>query len=205
MAISLVAVGGKITAALTNSIITRANAQGTTGIVPAGVAGTGVSVGTNGVVTFTAATSVSVNGCFTSTYDNYQLEWVLTHSTGTQTQFRLRVSGVDDSSANYDVQVLSGTSTTAAAVQSLATTSWFMGSASATQENQSLTMNSPALSVATQADGVQRASQNPMTTAAALSMRQFQHRSLSGFDGFTLIAAAGTISGTLRIYGMNNN
>ena len=48
-----------------------AEIAGLTLITPSSVAGSGVSVSASGKVTFTAATSVSVNGVFSATHDNY--------------------------------------------------------------------------------------------------------------------------------------
>ena len=60
------------------------------------------SVDTNGAVTFTTASSVSVNGCFNSTYDNYRI--VIQHkqvSGSNLSNFRLRASGTDISTSYY--------------------------------------------------------------------------------------------------------
>jgi len=205
MAISLVAVGAKITAAITNAIINAVNANGQVSVIPTSVAGTGVSVGAAGKVTFAAATTVSVNGCFTSTYENYYIEMLIVHSTSTSTTMRLRAAGTDDSSANYDVQQLLASGATASAVQSLAGTSWFLAGVSSTQENESITVNAPALALATEAISTNRGTANPMVAGNGLAFKMMQHRSLTAFDGFTLTPSAGTITGYLRIYGWNNN
>lgn len=57
MAISLVAVGAKITASFMNSIVALVNRQGYTRIIPTAVSGTGVTIASDGLVT--AATSVT--------------------------------------------------------------------------------------------------------------------------------------------------
>jgi hypothetical protein len=71
-------------------------------ITPTSVAGTGVTF-SGGLISFSAATTISINGCFTSAYDVYSLVLRLTGiSVDTQIAIRLRALGVDDSAANYD-------------------------------------------------------------------------------------------------------
>jgi hypothetical protein len=203
MAISLVAVGQKWTATIANAIIAALNIQGTSIVTPTSVAGTGTSLSGSKVVAATAST-ISVNGCFTSTYDSYLVEADLTHSTSSSNTLRLRLSGTDDTAAVYDLQTLSGTGATASAAQVLAATSWGMTGINSIRENHSITFNSPALAVATEGLLGGRATANPMTSANGLGFRMLQHRSLTAYDGFTITPAAGTLTGTVRIYGWNN-
>lgn len=205
MAISLVAVGGKITAALMNSVITRANAQGTTGIIPTTVAGTGVALGTNGQVTITAATTASINGCFTSTYDNYRVVLnVTTASTANNVGWRLRASGTDDSGADYDWTDTVNSGSAVSSVASAAQTSWVgFNPASSTIAVYDFDFFSPALSVQTSAKGtihIPKAAAVPAFANTVLT-----HRLSTAYDGFTLIPSTGTFTGTVRVYGYNNN
>lgn len=79
MALSLATVGGKITAAFMNAIIGVVNKTGTTAIVPSSVttAGGTNSIGTTGVVTFTAvsgaAGAVKVQGAFPAGYTRFRI------------------------------------------------------------------------------------------------------------------------------------
>ena len=66
------------------------------------------SVGSSGTVTFSGATSVSLNGCFTSTYEIYKIVFDLTNGDGSVT-LKLRASGTD-TTANYDAFTIYGTS-----------------------------------------------------------------------------------------------
>jgi len=68
--------------------------------------GTSASLGANGQVTFTAVTELNINGCFTADFDTYVVSVRLNGGNG-QTQFRLRASGSDNSTANsYTRQVI---------------------------------------------------------------------------------------------------
>jgi hypothetical protein len=102
MALSLATVGAKITATFVNLIIARVNRQGVTAIIPTSVAGTTVTVSATGVVSFTAATSVSINGCFTTEFDNYEIALNVTSiATAANLELRLRVAGTDLSTSTY--------------------------------------------------------------------------------------------------------
>jgi hypothetical protein len=74
-------------------------------VIPTSIAVTGGSgsVGSNGAVNFTSVTSLSVNGCFNSTYDCYRLVLNLDpNATGYNSiTGRLRTSGTDASGSNY--------------------------------------------------------------------------------------------------------
>jgi hypothetical protein len=58
-----------------------------------------------GTVTFTGASSVSLNGVFSSTYDNYRI--VFTTTTISNIFMRLRVSNADETTSQY-VYVVQG-------------------------------------------------------------------------------------------------
>lgn len=81
------------------------SAGGLVQVIPSSIAvtsGAG-SVGSNGAVTFTSVTSLSINGCFNSTYDCYRMVLNLDpNATGYNSiTGRLRVSGTDASGSNY--------------------------------------------------------------------------------------------------------
>ena len=80
------------------------NGVGLAKVIPTSVAvgsGSG-SVDSLGTVTFSGASSVSLNDVFSSTYDHYKIIVVAENSSATwQLLSRLRVSGSDNSSSNY--------------------------------------------------------------------------------------------------------
>jgi len=67
----------------------------------------GTAVGNSGLVyitqhSFTAVTTASINNCFTNTYNSYRILFTLNGSTaGSFARFRLRVGGVDAAGSNY--------------------------------------------------------------------------------------------------------
>jgi hypothetical protein len=73
-------------------------------VVPTSVAvGSGsASVASNGTVTFTGCSSISVNGCFTTSFTSYNIIYNAITIGGTASiKVRLRASGTDNSSGNY--------------------------------------------------------------------------------------------------------
>lgn len=171
-------------------------------VVPT-VAGSGVSVDAAGLVTFTAASAVNVNGCFTSAYENYLVQFrVPTRSTGGQVQLRLRLSGTDNTASEYDYQRLVASSTTAASTTASAGNIWdsIAGGNRATQRGQ-FTFLAPALAVPTFVDA--NVSDSDATSNFGRVGYSGWHRASTAFDGFSLISSTGTMTGTLKVYGYN--
>ena len=167
-------------------------------IVPSSVAvgsGTG-SVSTSGAVTFSGASSVSLNDVFNSTYDNYRILINATSLTGTMTM-RLRVSGADSSAASYKMD-LYGTSL------------WTNSAYSGYQESGSTNFNALAES---SPSSISLDMINPFATQKTFLHGQTSQndrgRSYQGifdattsFTGFTILGTS--ITGTIRVYGYKN-
>ena len=199
MALSFVAVGAKVTAAITNAIITLVNAQGLTAIVPASVAGTGVTVSAGGKVSFTGTQSISINGCFSSTYENYMIV-VATASAAASASLslKMRLAGVD-AATNYNInksELNSGgaqTNTNLAAQTSAPFSRTGSGGGSTKAE-----MFAPALATATRVI--------TLTTDADFfsSTSWVSHTTATAYDGLT-ITTTQNITGTIRVLGYNNS
>lgn len=206
MALSLVTVGAKITAAAINAIINLVNGIGANGVIPASVAGTGVTVSTLGKVSFSGSPSVSVNGCFTSAYENYMLVFDYTTSAASNMNIMLRLAGTDANTA-YDNQRFLAQSTSATALQTLNSASIITaGGVSIINGRNTGTVNlfSPALATGTQGDIKTTVTANPMTATSAVYFGGFLHRTATAYDGFSFTTASGTLTGSVRIYGYNN-
>ena len=208
MTITQVAVGEDVTASKTNQIITDVNLSGSFGIIPTSVAGAGVSYdATTGLVTFTAASTISVNGCFTSIFANYRVMWdIPTTSANLNLTMQLRVAGANAATA-YDRLINGGTGAIAAPtmVNNLNQTSWQMAAATTAQHHSILDLWRPAVAVGTvgMLQGVGLT--NPPTAAGTWAIQQASvfHRTATAYDGFTIATSTGTCTGTLRIYGYN--
>ena len=204
MALSLATVGAKISATFINLIVGRVNRQGLTSIIPTSVAGTGVTVGANGLVTFTATTAVNINGCFTAEFENYQVVLNLPSiGTGGNLQLRLRAAGVDLSTATY---AHGGTSNnTSSAVSSAGTYTGFYltgNPASAISASGVVNLFSPFLASVKRMTSVFGTLGSYVTGDTCGGSQP----STASYDGFTLLNdAVANMTGTARIYGYNNN
>lgn len=150
---------------------------------------------------FSAASSVSVNNCFTSTYDTYQ---ILASTDGTATanlNIRLRASGADNSTNNYYTQNLVAVTTTVSSVNTQATSGAIGTVGTTSKACISVVVYGPAMVAATalSASGLKGDAQ------ARVEIDHVRHAVSAAFDGFTLYPASGTITGTLRVYGYRNS
>lgn len=166
-------------------------------IYPTSVAGSGVTL-SGGEVSFSAATTVSVNGCFTSTYQNYQVLIAYSVSASAFVNSRYRSAGTDDSASNYFQQYLSAVNTAVGGLSSTATSQYTAFAASTDPHYSVVQISGPNLAAQTsllaanlRSDGIMHFSCKKNTTTQ--------------YDGFSLIPASGTVTGKMRIYGMRNS
>ena len=180
--------------------ISASNPAGMDLITPTSVAGTGVTL-SGGQVSYSGSSTVSVNGCFTAAFENYRIVFYGTLVSGNETfKLRMRLSGTDDSSANYADQRMDAAATTISGARQTAQTS---GTCSYVQQNGfwgSIDMFRPQLAAATFFTTVSG------NTVAAPNLYQFAgaHNVSTAYDGLTVFPSASTITGTLRIYGYRN-
>ena len=179
-------------------------AGGLVQIVPTSIAATGGSGSTSltGAVSFTSASAISLNSCFTSVYDNYLIMFVGDGSTtAANLQFRMRVSGTDNSTSNsYISQSVQGNSTTVAGVRE--TTNYgVLGQVGSGNPNALemklfrpfLTEKTAILAQLQQAEDVSR-----------VRNMSGVHTQATSYDGITLFPGTGTFTGTIRVYGYRN-
>lgn len=153
--------------------------------------------------TVAAAASLSVNNCFTTTYDNYLVLWTGYGSTDTWMSMRLRASAADNTASNYDRQNLIWFSTTVSAARETAATEWTQigGNTTAADAATMLHVFSPKLATRTSLRGTTTYNSGGGYGAESLAA----HTSTTQFDGFTLYPASGTFTGTVRVYGYQNS
>jgi hypothetical protein len=165
-----------------------------------GASGT-ATVDANGNVTISGTESVSLNDVFSSTYDNYQIVLALSASAGIYAQLRLRVSGSDASGANYDWGFNNVTpgGTAYQLAGSGATSSNVCRPSSGNDSMSSFVISNPFLSKQTVWSGT--TSFNDGATIAVGGVFGGRHTLTNSYTGFSLLAASGTITGTIRVYG----
>jgi len=145
---------------------------------------------------FTAVSSVSVNGCFTTTYDAYRIIYRLSGSAGTNLEFRVRGSG-SDATTNYDRQFFAASDGSVVAGRDTSVGSTVLGSvANGVVSEMWMDIYGPAL--AGQTGGF---SNNRAASPVAVQFRIFAHTTATAYDGFSIFPTTGTITGNLRVYG----
>jgi hypothetical protein len=153
---------------------------------------------------FSAVASISVNNVFTASYDNYRVIVNATPSNGIGLNFRLRAAGSDASGTNYTWGAYTWNQTSitydaGSASTNLIQTSFLFATYPFLQ---TIDIGSPALAVKTQV--ASRVTSESSTPAIYNYVSSGLHRLTTAYDGFTVLASAGTITGTVRVYGYKN-
>ena len=165
-------------------------------VSPTSIANSGGSASASGgEIAFTGVSSVSVNGVFTSTHDNYLILSRVTQSTNDANNFRLRVAGTD-STASYQYATVGLNSNGGAAnTNSNSATRWDLYGADFS--SHVINLFNPNLAVPTNGMVHNLA----YTTVAIAGAGGFYHNVSTAYDGFTLFPNYGTFTGKLRVYG----
>lgn len=163
------------------------------------------SVSTQGAVTFSGASSVSLNGCFTSAYDNYKIVFTKAYSsTAGAVRTRLRASGTDNTTASSYVRRGFGSDVPSGLYnQTEATTSWYCFNATTSSTSysfQTMEIYNPFLATETQMTSTQL-ERNGDTG----SMQIAYHNQTTSYDGITFFSTSSyNLTGTIRVYGLKN-
>jgi hypothetical protein len=177
-------------------------AQGLTLLIPSSVvvgSGSG-SVSATGTVTFSGASSVSINDVFSATYDNYRIVFTGIASTGAGVHIRLRAAGTDNSTASSYVRQIVDASASSITTSRSTDNKWdTAGITSGLVAGYFYEMIDPFKASATgyilasiRNDG--NAFFNPSAGT---------HNQTVSYDGFSLIASTGTFTGSVSVYGYN--
>ena len=177
---------------------------GLTLIVPSSVSNSGpgssASVSASGKVTWATATGVSINGVFSSSYDNY-----LIVASGTSTNFtivmNLRASGVDATGSNYTSQRTRGTGTTWDGNRFTSETFGRVTSWDTNPNGFHLYVYGPYLAQSTISQSISVLS----SAGAEINECVNTHSLTTSYDGITLGTQGGgsTFGGSLTIYGLS--
>lgn len=156
---------------------------------------------------FSSASSVSVNSCFTATYDDYRIVVAMSQSSPSNVNFRLRVAGSDNSSNQYLWAAPGHTSGNVNAPDfGSLVSAWQVFGGFSTGGNAttaaSLDVYGPARTFFTSAAGqlVKSAASNVITSQAFAGQMSVN----TAYDGFTLSSTA-SMTGTVRVFGYRNS
>jgi hypothetical protein len=181
------------------SIAPNATAPGLALITPTSIANSGGSASASGgAVTFTGVTSISLNGVFSSTYDNYFVVMRSTVASGSTTwDLRMRLAG-SDAATGYAYQRLTANGGAITGVYNASLTSGWLGYVHTSSSSLQVNLFAPALAAQTNYH-----SQTFDTTDGSAFMGG-AHTTATAYDGVTFIPGASNASGTVRIYGYRN-
>ena len=156
----------------------------------------------------TAVQSISINDCFSATYQNYLILANFTAAVGANAAItmRLRVSGTD-ATTNYNWQLMQAVSSSAVptAGSSLATSSFNVGEidASSLVCNAQITAFNP---FATSKTFINVNGQSQLSTARYdTKIITGFHSDATSYDGFTIITSGTSVTGIIRVYGYANS
>ena len=180
--------------------------MGSTGSVAVAGALTGAGMDLVNKTDFSAVSSVSLNNVFSSAYANYTIIWNATPSASlAYLYFRLRAGGSDNTSSVYSYTSARLFSNNAIDPYGFAQNTSYIGNGGITGYPTALqmTIQGPYLSqpTALTVDGTNRET----STAAVRWWTGTFHDTASAFDGFTIYPGSGTLTGTVRIYGLRNS
>lgn len=175
---------------------------GTVQLIPTSVSvGSGsATVNGNGQVTFSGASTVSIVGCFSSTYDNYKIMYFADISTSGRVRMRLLNNTTPLTTSTY-VRSQVSTNGTSAVQDSGTDTLWEISGydSSTLSMTADLTIVNPFKTQQTLISGI-----HGNTSPRHLAISQNRQTDNTSFDGFQLTATAGTITGTINVYGYRN-
>jgi hypothetical protein len=153
-----------------------------------------------GTVSFSAASSVSLNGVFSSAYKNYQVVFNVSSASG-QVEFlyRMRVSGSDTTSIDYYSQLLTANGASATAERVSQATGGTLGQITNQENGIVANFYRPFDTVRTM---VTSQNANSVDTIRFRSVGSVLADSVS-YTGLTFYSSQ-NITGTVSVYGYNN-
>jgi len=150
---------------------------------------------------FSAVSSQSVNDVFSATYENYMVVLnVLSSASDNIIRLRLRASGTDASGSDYTSQALVVFSTTVSGSRITSASSLDIFRQDTSWNGATSFIHKPNLATATQFN----TSNAWSLEGARIGLYTGSHSLTNAYTGFTLIPATGNITGTVRVYGINN-
>lgn len=173
-------------------------------LTPTSIAYTGggsetATIGANGSVAFSACGTLSLNGVFSTDYDNYMVSVRHVSSTDTALFARYRASGVNADATDYTDQSIDVNNTSVNAVRSTSQTGARYGVMSSSQRGgDTIYVYGPALAQPTASRNVNAGAQS----SAYIGDRGAVHSLSTAYDGLTLYTGSGTFDGLVSVYGL---
>jgi len=149
---------------------------------------------------FSAASSITADSVFSSSYTHYTIKLVgVASGGGVSISFKLRASGTS-AATNYNYQFIQANSTSLLGVRSASQTAADFGSIGAQENSFTLNLYQPNVATATSFDSI-NAYNSGAYTAPILLTYTGNHSTATAYDGIEIFVASGTITGNYTIYG----
>ena len=164
----------------------------------------GTASASGGEVTYTGVSSISLNGIFTSTYQNYRIIINQIGSSGSATDVlaRLRAAGTDATGNNYVRAGHFNTNTSSGNIYADGQNNEIIGSTASFIGINSLDVLQPNTASPT---GFSVLSVGVGSTSSGGLYLVGCHTLSTAYDGITVYPAAGTLTGKIRVYGYKNS
>lgn len=173
-------------------------------VKPASIANSGgsASIGTNGQITFSTVTSLSLNQVFSENFENYMVSIRFIAAGGARLQLRLRANGSDNSTASsYTHQQVAADGTTigrARTTTDLTVVGWANNTNIA---GTFINIYSPYLAQQTTMRNISASNY----LSAYIEDYASTHNQATSYDGFTLFPNnSQNITGILQVYGVKS-
>ncbi len=174
-------------------------------IVPTSIvvgSGSGSTNG-NGTITFSGASSISLNGIFNATYNFYKLVIAGTSSGDVGFSGRYRVAGVDETGSNYSMTgVYTNNAAGPSRTNSAGATATEIGTLGANGFGCEVTFFNP-FSTSHKKTYISHSFAN-YASDRDNRMIGGQYNATNSYDGITLYPSSGTFTGSLQVYGYRN-
>jgi hypothetical protein len=187
--------------ATTAFVLANAPASGLALISPSSIANSGGSASASGgAVTFTGVSSVSLNGVFTSAYENYRMMIRLTGSTALTFDYRMRTNTDDSSSVYWRQEFTSSNLTNTGQRQGPITLGRLAG-----------LVDTDQVFIASDISGAHLSEWTSLFTNTndqagfSLAVLSGGVRTTTQYTGISFLASTGTVTGTIRVYGYKNS
>jgi hypothetical protein len=165
--------------------------------------GTSAAITGLGSVEFEAVSSLSLNGVFSSDFDNYMI--VMRHdgtSAGDSLWVRNRASGSDATAANYVSQILIADGSTVSGVRLTSQTAYRMGSSWNNLKSGLVCYSyGPALAQPTAFRSVAVEADSSVDDARVYDVAG-THSLSTAYDGITIYPNSGSMNGLVTVYGL---
>jgi len=160
--------------------------------------GTSASINADGSINFSAVSNMTLNGIFTSDYDNYMLTVRLTSTNNQSVAAQLTLAGTPANSG-YAVQWIAAQSTTLSANRITSSATTYIGDMATVSSGFSCYFFGPSLAQPTAIRSVEIFGQN----SAEIFDFASTHSTATSYDGLKMQTSIGTMTGLLTVFGFN--